>query len=304
MVFIHGAFSAVLYVFLFLVLLPSFVASSESSTATTSTRELLFFGWKEDTCGAKWWWSGAAASCVCSAEELRQRIALAASTDAVENSVIVNPTQISLCHNSHIVLDSEIDLTDKAIALQCGTTSAIFGSLGGLLRSSCIVDGNHRTRLFSGSNAQVSLHGITFINGFVPAPTSWPTEYMDRGGAAIKLKDSIVTMDRCEFSNHDTPTGPGGAIAVQGGSIRVSSSTLTENSAMVGGALAALDARVHTVQTRFWANRAREGGASSFQGGSVILEKTVVFQNSATAGVRFEISVLPCMRCSSSAHSH
>jgi hypothetical protein len=229
-------------------------------------------------CGKEWGFG--IASCICNAAELSQAIAAIPTI----NTADVSPTKIALCSSSYITLDSTIDLSNKAIAMQCGG-----GIFSWAQSKSCVLDGDHITQMFTGHDAWVSIRGVVLINGYVSPPSEIAaTTVLDRGGAALKLSDSFLIIDSCRFSNNAAPTGPGGAIHFVGGTMRIASTEFLSNSAMVGGAVSVSNANVDIESSALHRNQAQEGGAMHVQDVTLNVVKTTFFHNDAIVRVSCE----------------
>jgi Hint module len=81
-----------------------------------------------------------------------------------------------------------IDISNKNIYLRCDQECA---------PKRCILDGSGITRLFYGSNTNITFLNFIFANGFHP----------DNGGAIKVENNSIVTMINCSFVNNSASSG-------------------------------------------------------------------------------------------------
>jgi hypothetical protein len=211
-------------------------------------------------------WFGA---CACTASELAEAVARVNMTESARDP----STRIALCRSSRIQLCQPINVSFKSIDLRCGGGSF----WNALLQRACVIDGNKTTRLFTGQDAALSLHGIVLVNGQAPP---------NADGGALAVTNSIVKLDSCHLSNHSAPNGAGGAVYLDGGSLNASRTIWINNTAIDGGALAARnDASVTIASNRFIENQARAGGAGIFHSVTVSVESTVFMSNRATSVV-------------------
>ena len=90
------------------------------------------------------------------------------------------------------------------------------------------------------------------------------------GGVSID-NGARVEIHRCLFTQNRAPSGCGGAIAIDGGELLVSESTLAWNAGKVGGAVfVGGDARVQIVATIFDNNLSLKGGAIGVRDGAEV----------------------------------
>jgi predicted outer membrane repeat protein len=225
-----------------------------------TARQLIFF---DKQCNRNWWFEN---SCICNEEQLQTAV------DSATNGII---TSITVCRNSHIMLTTGIDLSNKRISIWC----SLF--LSTILSSSCTFDGMSGTHLFHGVNAQLTLHNLDLINGIAIS------ESTSKDGGAIQMKDSTITIVGCNFYDNVASQGAGSAISVEGGTIEIRDTTFIDNVANDGGSIAmkkVYDALV--THSLFQNNHAKNGGAIIFNDCDVVIEATTFLNNTASSVVR------------------
>ena len=203
--------------------------------------------------------------CICDESGLREAIETA-SVDPV------NPTLIKMCRSSRVVLSSAIDVSNKAIEIQCLTNVQFIFS------SDCEIDGNGN-RIFKGDRAKLSVKNMLFTNASSQNNAS-------RDGGAFRLKHSVLEVDSCRFENNSAPKGAGGAISMTGGRADIMVSTFHDNDAENGGAVAFSSTSVTITACDFDQNTALAAGALIVRGGTVIIDNTEFKNNKAKTVVR------------------
>jgi Hint module len=107
------------------------------------------------------------------------------------------PCQIDVCSKilyippmftNETSIQHGIDVSNKTILFECLLASAA---------DRCILDGSSSTRLFYGSNTNVTFNNFIFRNGFDA----------ESGGAIKMQNNSIVTLLNCDFVNCSAPSG-------------------------------------------------------------------------------------------------
>jgi Hint module len=125
--------------------------------------------------------------CVVTTQELRKAV------NNCYNGMNETLCLINICNNRLLmpaasISSKGIDLSNKNIYLRCDQECA---------PKRCILDGSSITRLFYGSNTNITFLNFIFANGFHP----------DSGGAIKLENNSIVTMINCSFVNNSAPSG-------------------------------------------------------------------------------------------------
>jgi hypothetical protein len=137
-----------------------------------------------------------------------------------------------------------IDISNKNIIIQCTLSS---GS------KRCILDGSGLSRIFYGSNVNISFDKINFSNGSAAADDN------DGRGGALMISDSTVHLQQCAFFRNK---------AVDGGAISIRNSDFFIE-----------ESRTASLGTVFVANEAMtSGGALDMQDLLVSDIKNTVFQ--------------------------
>jgi hypothetical protein len=188
-----------------------------------------------------------------------------------------------------------ITLTSGELLIDRGVTIA--GPGAGKLA----VSGNHVSRVFEVAKLQkpVTLSGLTIDNGAANASDGGG---ILNQGAMLTVSDCTLSgnssfyggggifnvgtlkVSGCTLSDNVVTAGPGGGIANGGGTLTVSSSTLSGNSADNGGGIFNNSIFTTTISgSSLTGNTAGDAGGGIFQGGgAVILSACTLSGNSAT----------------------
>jgi Hint module len=137
-----------------------------------------------------------------------------------------------------------LDISNKNIVLSCEKTCP---------KKRCILDGLGRSRLFYGSNTNITFLNFVFMNGYHPYD-----------GGSIKLEgNSIVTAINCSFYNNSAQYGS--AIRVQNSQLKLSGSeTSFVNNTGRSPPLEVLSSRMNISQAIFAGNQVTDYQAAVF----------------------------------------
>ena len=137
---------------------------------------------------------------------------------------------------------------------------------------STFLDGGEAQRVVSASNNPITLHGLTVRNGSVTNAN---------GGGGLIILDGDVDLDSVTFSGKHLASN-GGAISNQIGTLKMTNSTISGNSAKQYGGLAneTADAQTNILNSTI-ANNTVTGSGTQY--GGVSNEGTISFQNSIVA---------------------
>jgi Hint module len=174
---------------------------------------------------------------------------------------------IDICSNRLRMSESSssyegIDVSNKNIYLSCEQECA---------PKRCIVDGLGITRLFYGSNTNVTFLNFIFANGFHP-----------HNGGGIKLENnSIATIINCSFVNNSAPSGS--AVQVNNSQLIVSGiKTSVVNNNGIGPPLELVSSHMNITQAIFAGNQVSEYLADILLFDSIINIYDVHFLTSST----------------------
>ena len=137
---------------------------------------------------------------------------------------------------------------------------------------STFLDGGEAQRVVSASNNPITLYGLTVRNGSVTNAN---------GGGGLIILDGDVDLDSVTFSGKHLASN-GGAISNQIGTLKMTNSTISGNSAKQYGGLAneTADAQTNILNSTI-ANNTVTGSGTQY--GGVSNEGTISFQNSIVA---------------------
>lgn len=220
-------------------------------------------------------------SCVTNNAQLRNAVKLAQTDPTKKRTKITlcaTPIQISNAIDP-VTGSTGINLSNRYIDLDCKLASAI--------DTTCILEGKYKTRLFFGSNVNLTVHNV----GFADASPAY-TDTMN-GGALSFWNNSVVTLNApISFTNNYSP--------MNGGAISMTDSTLTINGApdsediyvsynhadKYGGAIALYNSKfVTTNKVMIARNSAAYSGAIELYNTSATIRDVRFDTNSATPGV-------------------
>jgi hypothetical protein len=129
----------------------------------------------------------------------------------------------------------------------------------------------------SGNERQVVIKGFTFTGGRALG---------QEPGGAIFCEDLLITMEDCTFTDNESPTFRGGAIALYNSNSRIRRCTFIDNFAPNGGAVVVYDrSSPELSHCIFIRNTAIGSGAAVFvKGASVLVRNSGFLKNSLQSG--------------------
>jgi hypothetical protein len=190
---------------------------------------------------------------------------------------------VPLCLEADFTVTKEIDLTNKAVVIQCRFTK---NSVGDETSNKCRISGAGNNRIFTGSPTRVELDDITFDNGYTNTD----------GGVALFSGGDII-MWGVDFRD-STAGNTGGAIALIGSTVNVQFNlcNFESNSAATGGAVSVQDgARIELLSNHFVDNTATQSGAAVSVNMASVMADDVYFSSNlggALQVTRAEVELL------------
>ena len=183
--------------------------------------------------------------------------------------------------------------TNDTITFTSGVTSPITLTTGELLitggvtisgpgASALTVSGNNASRVFHVSGGRVTISGLTITKGSVA--NGGGGGLLVDGAGAVTVSACTLTANASTFGGNGAPAGDEGGAIANNGTLTVTGSTFSSNTASLGGAI--YNASGMTVSgSTFTGNTANFGGAVFNTGGVSASLATVTFSsNSAGAG--------------------
>jgi predicted outer membrane repeat protein len=138
-----------------------------------------------------------------------------------------------------------------------------------------ILNANYKGPFFILLNANLSINGLTFING---------VDGILINGGAINVPSGNLTLNNTYFINNMIDN-LGGAIFIDDGNLIVNNSYFTQNSAQQGGAIYYTPkSNVNIRNSTFDNNVAFDGGAIYGENGNLTIDNSTFITNAATIG--------------------